>query len=229
MFTDSILVKTLIGIAYGVFLGIITIPLSKKLILNRVEDPVKTAPLNKTAFRLMSVVVGVVASVAVALTAEDTASFIRNLLILVPVSSIAVVDSLIRKIPNSLLVVMIVIQVPYITYTCIAQESPETLFTAFLGFIIGFASCAVPSKKLPIGSGDTKYCAIIGGTIYLTLFMQSVILMGLIGLIILAYLKISKKGGVKTMIPMGPLISLSSVISLCFPLLPKLIGEMGIK
>ena len=228
MFTDSVLVKVLIGIAYGVLLTTVTIPLSKKLTLNRTEDPVKAAPLNKTAFKIASLLVGVLASVGVALTAEDTASFIRNLLILVPMFSIAIVDSLIRKIPNSLLLTMIVIQLPYITYSCIVSKSPETLFMAVVGFIIGFASCVVPSKKLPIGSGDTKYCALIGGTLYLTLYMQSIILMGLIGLIILAYLKLSKKGGVKTLIPMGPLISLSSVISICFPLLPKLIGEIGI-
>ena len=223
MFTDSILVKVLIGIVYGVLLGAITVPLSKKLTLNRSEDPVKAAPLNKSLFKILSIAVGIIASVAVSLTAEDTASFIRNLLILIPMFSIAVVDALI---PNSLLLVMIIIQVPYITYTCVIEKSPEPLFLAFVGFIIGFASCAVPSKKLPIGSGDTKYCALIGGTLGLTLYMQSVILMGLIGLVVLVYLKASKKGGVKTMIPMGPLISLSSVISICFPILLSLIGNI---
>lgn len=226
MFTDSVLVKVLIGIVYGTLLGAVTVPLSKKLTLNRSEDPVKAAPLNKSLFKILSIAVGIIASVAVSFTAEDTASFIRNLLILIPMFSIAVVDALIRKIPNSLLLVMIIIQVPYITYTCVIEKSPEPLFLAFVGFIIGFASCAVPSKKLPIGSGDTKYCAMIGGTLGLTLYMQSVILMGLIGLVVLVYLKVSKKGGVKTMIPMGPLISLSSVISICFPILLKLIGNI---
>lgn len=226
MFTDSVLVKVLIGIAYGAVLGLVTVPLSKKLTLNRTEDPVKAAPLNKSLFKILAVVVGIAVSVMVALTAEDTASFIRNLLILVPMASIAVVDALIRKIPNSLLLTMIIIQVPYIVYDCIAVKSPEPLFLAFVGFIIGFASCAVPSKKLPIGSGDTKYCALIGGTLGLTLYMQSIILMGLIGLVILIYLKVSKKGGVKTMIPMGPLISFSSVISICFPVLFNLVGDI---
>ena len=103
MFTDSVLVKVLIGIVYGTLLGAITVPLSKKLTLNRSEDPVKAAPLNKSLFKILSIAVGIIASVAVSLTAEDTASFIRNLLILIPMFSIAVVDALIRKIPNSLL------------------------------------------------------------------------------------------------------------------------------
>lgn len=228
MFTNSILIKIIIGVIYGLVLGIITPILSKKLTLSRTEDPVKAAPIDKMIFKAGSVGIGILASVAVMLTSTDTALAIRNLLLLIPIASIAVVDALVRKIPNPLLLYMLIVQAVHITYQCVVDASPELLMKAFIGFIIGFAACAVPSRRLPIGSGDTKYSAIIGGAIYVVTYMQSILLMGLIAVGILIYLKATKKGGVKTMIPMGPLISISTVISICFPLLEKAIGEIGI-
>ena len=50
MFTDSILIKLLIGAAYGIFLGVVTIIVSKKLTLKRTDDPVKAAPIDTTLF-----------------------------------------------------------------------------------------------------------------------------------------------------------------------------------
>ena len=46
MFTSSILIKILIGVAWGVVLGVVTIFASKKLTLKRTDDPVKAAPID---------------------------------------------------------------------------------------------------------------------------------------------------------------------------------------
>ena len=62
MFTDSILIKLLIGVVYGIFLGVVTISVSKKLTLKRTDDPVKAAPIDTTLFKIMAVVVGIIAS-----------------------------------------------------------------------------------------------------------------------------------------------------------------------
>ena len=229
MFTDSILIKILIGVAWGIILGVVTIFASKKLTLKRTEDPVKAAPIDTPIFKVMSIVVGIVASVAVMLTATDTALAVRNELLLIPIASIAVVDSLVRKIPNPLLLLMIVIQAVYLTYYCITQKDVSILLTAGFGFFIGFASCAFTTLlKVPVGAGDTKYCACLGLCIYFTSFLQSMVLVGLTAVVCLIYLKATKKGGLKTMIPLGPLISLGSVISLCFPFIEKIVGQIEI-
>ena len=122
MFTDSILIKLLIGAAYGIFLGVVTIIVSKKLTLKRTDDPVKAAPIDTTLFKIMAVVVGIIASVAVMLTSTDTALAIRNELLLIPIASIAVVDSLVRKIPNPLLLYMIIVQVIYLVYYSVTND-----------------------------------------------------------------------------------------------------------
>lgn len=229
MFTDSILIKILIGAGWGLIIGVVTIFLSKKLTLKRTEDPVKAAPIDTPLFKVMSIVVAVVASVAVMLTSTDTALAIRNELLLIPIASIAVVDSLVRKIPNPLLLLMIIIQAVYLTYYCIAEKNVTILLTAGFGFFIGFASCAFTTLlKVPVGAGDTKYCAVLGLCIYFTAFLQSMVLVGLLAIVCLIYLKATKKGGIKTMIPLGPLISLSSVISICFPFIENMVGQIEI-
>ena len=226
MFTDSILIKLLIGAVYGIFLGVVTIIVSKKLTLKRTDDPVKAAPIDTTLFKIMAVVVGIIASVAVMLTSTDTALAIRNELLLIPIASIAVVDSLVRKIPNPLLLYMIIVQVVYLVYYSVTND-PQILLTAGFGFFVGFASCAFTTLlKVPVGNGDTKYCAVLGMCIYLQSFLQSMVLVGLIAIICLIYLKATKKGGIKTMIPLGPLISLATVISICFPYLPNFLAKL---
>lgn len=228
MFTSSILIKILIGVAWGIILGVVTIFASKKLTLKRTEDPVKAAPIDTPLFKVMSIVVGIIASVAVMLTATDTALVIRNELLLIPIASIAVVDSLVRKIPNPLLLLMIIIQAVYLTYYSITNDV-SILLTAGFGFFIGFASCAFTTLlKVPVGAGDTKYCACLGLCIYFQLFLQSMVIVGLLAVVCLIYLKVTKKGGIKTLIPLGPLISLASVISLCFPFLEKIVGQIEI-
>lgn len=222
MHNIDLLVKIAVGVAYGIILGIVTIPLSKKLTLKRTEDPVKAAPIDRPIFKIGMVVLGMAASVGVVLTSADIAILIRNLALLVPIASIAVVDALVRKIPNPLLLAMIIIQIVYLTYTGVSTHDFQIFLTAILGFVIGFAACTLPSVlKIPVGSGDIKYSAVIGLCIYFSGYIQAMVLMGVVAIICLLYLKISKKGGLKTMIPMGPLISIGTVITMCFSFVEK--------
>ena len=226
MFTNDIVVKILVGIVFGLFLGLVTIFLSKKLTLNRTEDPVKAAPIDTPLFKVMSFVVGVGVSVAVVFTAGDTAMVIRNLALLVPIASISVVDSLVRKIPNSLLLSMIVIQAIYLAYYSVSNHTTQLLIAAGFGFFIGFAACTLPGVlKIPVGAGDIKYSGVIGLCIFFAGYLQAMVLMGLIAVGCLIVLKATKKGGLKTMIPMGPLISAGTVITMCYPILESFIGK----
>lgn len=223
MLTNPTFIKVVIGVAYGIILGIISIPLSKRLTLRRTEDPVKAAVLDKTGFKIASVLVGIAASVGITLTTPDTAEMIRNLALLIPIASIAIVDSLVRKIPNPLLLVMIIIQFVYLTYSSVSSHDFQIFLTAILGFVIGFAACTVPSiLRIPVGSGDIKYSAVIGLCIYFSGYIQAMVIMGITAVICLLYLKISKKGGLKTLIPMGPLISIGTVITMCYPFIEKI-------
>lgn len=111
-----IFIKVLVGILFGVAFGLISVPLSKKLILSRSEDPGDVIVLRKKSTYILTALAGAVSAVGFILTADDETVLIRNLALLLPMLAIAIVDSLIRKIPNSLLLVMIITQAAYIAY-----------------------------------------------------------------------------------------------------------------
>ena len=98
----NIIIKALIGILFGVALGLAAVPLAKRLILSRSEDPGDIIVLRKKSTYILTALAAAVASVGLVLTADDEIALIRNLVLLLPMLTIAIVDSLIRKIPNSL-------------------------------------------------------------------------------------------------------------------------------
>lgn len=217
---DTFLIKILVAVVYGVALGIVSVPLSKKLTLSRTDDPAKAAPLNKLSIKVLAIVLGVVSSLAIIFTVSDIDLVVRDFALLIPILSISLVDSLVRKIPNPLLLSMIIIELVYAAYHCVSTKSVEILPSIFIGFFIGMAVCYVPSMlKIPMGAGDIKYCAVIGLCVSAGGYFQAMILMGLLMALFLGYLKITKKGGLKTLVPMGPFLSAGTVVSMCFSIL----------
>ena len=196
-----IFIKVLVGILFGVALGLISVPLSKKLILSRSEDPGDVIVLRKKSTYILTALAGAVSAVGFILTADDETVLIRNLALLLPMLAIAIVDSLIRKIPNSLLLVMIITQAAYIAYVCITSHTTYAL----------------------INAGNVKYSAVIGMIMYIGCYLQVMMIVGILVLAVYIILKATKRGGMKTLIPMGPFISASTVISMCFPVLNSLV------
>ncbi len=209
--------KIIVSIIYGIALGIVTIPLSKKLTLSRTEDPAEAAPLNKTSIKILSLVLALAATFGITFTADSPDLYIRNLLLLIPIFSLSFVDALVRKIPNSCLLSMLVVEVGYVIYHCISTKSMEILPSIFMGFFVGMVVCLIPSiLKIPMGAGDIKYSGVIGICIYATGYFQSMVIMAILVAIAYLYLKITKKGDMKTQIPMGPFLSAGTVITMCF-------------
>lgn len=226
---QQILVKILIGVVYGLVITALTIPVSKKLILSRSEDPGDTILLKNKLLIASLAFAGVLSSVGLVLTVDGTALLIRDLILLVPIMSIALVDSLIRKIPNPLLLLMIVIQAVYAVYISITEQSTQLLVMSFIGAFVGLLGCTAPSLlRIPVGAGDIKYSGVIGLCIYFGGYLQAMVIMGVLALAAYIVLKLTKKGDMKTMIPMGPFLSAGSVISMCFPLIDSLVSEVGI-
>lgn len=223
-----LILKLAVGIVYGLVVGVLSIPLSKKLILKRSDDPGDTIVLNSKIPQIGIICAGFVSGICLAVTADDWALMVRNLLLLLPMLSIAIVDGLIRKIPNPLLLAMIAVQVVYVTYYCIANDTTQLLVSAGFGLFIGFLCCTVPSiLRIPVGAGDIKYSAVIGLCIYFVNYMQAMIIMGVLAIVAFVFLKVTRKGGMKTLIPMGPFLSIGAVISMCFPLLESLLAKVS--
>ena len=213
----SVLFKVIIFVVYGIILGTVTVPLSKKLAMSRTEDPGKLAPLTTVKFKVMSVVLGLGASAGLVFTAKSADLLIRNLVLLIPIFSISYVDALVRKIPNPLLISMLAVDAIYITYYSIANKTAGLLPKVFIGVFVGMLVSFIPSLlKIPMGAGDIKYTAVIGFTIYATGYFQSMILMSIFVALFYVYLKITKKGGMKTQVPMGPFLSIGVVVTMCY-------------
>ncbi|MBR3148931.1 MAG: prepilin peptidase [Eubacterium sp.] len=213
----SIVFKIIITVVYGIVLGFVTIPLSKKLALSRTEDPAEVAPLNKTGIKILSLVFGLAAAAGLTFTADAVDLYIRNLLLLIPIFCLSFVDALVRKIPNSCLVSMLVVEAVYVTYHCISTKSVEIIPSIFVGFFIGMIVCFIPSLlKIPMGAGDIKYSGVIGICIFATGYFQAMVIMAILVALFYVYLKLTKKGGMKTQVPMGPFLSTGTVITMCF-------------
>lgn len=210
-------IKILVAVIYGIILGLITIPLSRRLILNRTEDSCSADVLKKIPVWLLSAALGAGASAAVMLTSETTALAVRNLLLLIPIFSISCVDAVIRRIPNPLLITMLVIQLVYAVYYCATEKSAELVGTMLIGGIVSMVVCIIPSVlRIPMGAGDIKYSGVIGLTLYSFGYFQSMVFMAVFVAIYFVYLKLKGKGDLKTQIPMGPFLSMGTVISMCF-------------
>ncbi len=217
---------------YGIILGLVTIPLSKKLTLSRTDDPGMAAPLNKTSVKILAVVLGLIAAAGIVFTAKSYSLMIRDLLLLVPIFSISFVDALVRKIPNPLLLTMLGIDIVSLIYECIklddSDEVLDLIFKPILGVALGMVVCIIPSLlKIPMGAGDVKYSGVIGFTVYAFGYFQAMILMAVLVALFWVYLKISKKGDVKTQIPMGPFLSIGTIITMCFSL-TQIVGEVSL-
>ncbi|MBQ7740248.1 MAG: prepilin peptidase [Eubacterium sp.] len=213
------IIKALIAIVYGIILGIVTVPLSKKLASSRTEDPGVLAPLNKAYIKAGAVILGIGASLGLMFTAKDYALLIRNLAFLIPIFALSFVDAYVRKIPNSCLLSIMIGQVVYIIYNCITTKSPDIIPKVVFGFIFGMGVCLIPGiLKIPMGAGDIKYSAVIGFTLYLLGYFESMVIMAILIALTYLYLKLTKKGGMKTLLPMGPFLSVGVVISMCVPL-----------
>ena len=132
--------------------------------------------------------------------ADDEIALIRNLVLLLPMLTIAIVDSLIRKIPNSLLLSMIVVQAAYVIYQCVTTHTNYTLLNAGIGFFLGFVAFTIPTLlKVPVGAGDVKYSAVVGLIMYMGCYLQTMATVGILVLLVFVFLKITKRGGMKTL------------------------------
>lgn len=221
---NSLFFKLAVAVVYGLVVGGTAFPLSKKLASSRTDDPSKLAPLLKASVRALVIVLAVGASTGVTLIADmsdavGVGEWIRNLILLIPIFNISVIDSLVRKIPNPLLLVMIVVEAVYITYASIKTAELTMLLGAVIGFVVGTVTCLIPSLlRIPMGAGDIKYNAVLGMCLGAVNYLFAMFFMAFSVSIAFVYLKLSKKGGMKTLIPMGPFISLGAVVAICLPL-----------
>lgn len=139
---------------------------------------------------------------------------LEMLLVFLIITCLSAVDQSIRKIPNELLVALLMLKIAVMTL----QGNSGDMKLALIGMVFGFAIFAAPSLlKIGIGSGDIKYGAVAGFYLGIYGVLQSVAIMSIVLGIYSLYLYIAKRGDLKTKVPMGPSFSLGFFSAVLFP------------
>lgn len=134
--------------------------------------------------------------------------------------NIAAVDILLRRIPNAILLGMIVIQICDIAVRQIGGDNAaDLLINSIVGFTIGYAVFRIPASfKLSVGNGDIKFSAVIGFTLGARDYMTAMLVMAVVLLAFYIYLKVTKTGNMKTKAPMGPFLAVGTYVAMLIPL-----------
>ncbi len=156
------------------------------------------------------------------LFSDNIVSLIYSIIFISCSINIVFIDLAIRRIPNELLLTMLIVSLAkFIAEPLIYEGSiKQNLILAVVGIICGFVLFSLPQKLgRYIGAGDIKLSAVIGFSLGVVGYLQAMIIMALIMLVYLVILLVTKKGNMKSFAPMGPALCVGSIISLLFPIL----------
>lgn len=156
------------------------------------------------------------------LFSDNIASLIYSIIFISCSINIVFIDLAIRRIPNELLLTMLIASLAkFIAEPLIYEGSiKQNLILAVVGIVCGFVLFSLPQKLgRYIGAGDIKLSAVIGFSLGVVGYLQAMIIMALIMLVYLVILLVTKKGNLKSFAPMGPALCVGSIISLLFPIL----------
>lgn len=222
-------VTLLTEIIFGGFLGIVAglafQQISAFQIKRRTDETAKIETVNNPVVVVLWVVISALLFGLIYYLEKDPAKRVEKILYISIAISIAVVDMDIKKIPNFSVLALLIIKVVSMVYAIVkGGEVVNIIFPAVIGLAVGFFLYQIPMLfHIPIGTGDVKYCGAIGFCLGIFSFIQAALIMAIALLLYLLYLVSTKKGSIKTAVPMGPYLSLGVVITILYPILDKFI------
>ncbi len=215
-------------IIYGGALGLLAALAFNRIavfqIKQRTDETSKIEAVKNTAAIVIWVLLSGILFAAVFAIIKDTPARIEAVAYISIAISIGVVDLDIKKIPNSSVLALLLIRTGFLIYS-IATGAPlkETLIPSLAGLAGGFILYQLPMFfGIPIGTGDVKYSAAIGYCLGAFGYLQAALIMAAGLVIYLIYLVATKKGSLKTAVPMGPYLSLGVVFTVLFPMFGEL-------
>lgn len=214
------MVETIYGGALGTLAALAFNRIAIFQIKKRTQEASKIEAVKNTAVIVAWVVLSGVLFAVSFLRYSETAARLEAVAYISVAIAIGIVDLDIKKIPNSSVLTLLIIRTVAIVYA-IATGVPvkETLIPSLIGLAAGFILYQLPMLVgVPIGTGDVKYSAAIGYCLGVFGFLQASLIMAAGLIIFLIYLVATKKGSLKTSVPMGPYLSLGAVITVLFPL-----------
>ena len=204
-----------VSILMGGALGEAARRVSRRLIANRIGQLMEPPSLNGQWGSLQWILSGALGCGAIAFWCADPVKGVETAMIFLVLVSISAVDDSIRKIPNELLLMLLILKLGAVA----ASGSLAPLLPALAGMVVGAVVFIIPSKLgIFIGWGDIKMAAAAGFCLGVVGVLQAVLVMGAIIALYSLYLIITKSGGMKTKVAIGPPLSLGMMVSLLLPL-----------
>ena len=218
----------MIETVYGGLLGILSALafnlISISQIKRRTDENAKIEAVKNTAVIVTWVILSGALFAAVYALFEDTAVRLEAAAYISIAISIGVVDLDIKKIPNSSVLSLMIIRTAAIVYAiATGAEIKQTLIPSLIGLAAGFILYQLPMLiGIPIGTGDVKYSSAIGYCLGAFGYLQAALIMAAGLVVYLIYLVATKKGSLKTAVPMGPYLSLGVVVTVLYPVFGEL-------
>jgi prepilin signal peptidase PulO-like enzyme (type II secretory pathway) len=134
---------------------------------------------------------------------------------------VSAIDILMRKIPNTALLAMLLVELINISLLILlfSRDSVETIFRALFGAVIAYAIFTFPAMfKLNVGAGDIKYSVVLGFILGFGNYFEAMAVMAFANIMLYIYLKLFKRGNLKTAAPMGPFLSTGAMVALLAPI-----------
>ncbi len=218
----------MIEIIYGGLLGILAALAFNRIaifqIKRRTDESAKAEAVSTPAVIVAWVILSGLLFAAAFAIFKDTATRLEAVAYISVAISIGVVDLDIKKIPNSSVLALLIIRTVSIIYA-LATGVPfqKVLLPSLVGLAAGFILYQLPMFfGIPIGTGDVKYSAAIGYCLGAFGYLQAALIMAAGLIVYLIYLLATKKGSLKTAVPMGPYLSLGVIVTVLYPVFGEL-------
>lgn len=222
----------MIEVVYGGMLGILAALAFNRIsifqIKRRTDENAKIEAVKNTAVIVAWVLISGILFAAAFAVFKDTAARLEAVAYISIAISIGVVDLDIKKIPNSSVLSLMIIRTAALIYaTATGVPLKQTVIPSLIGLAAGFILYQLPMLiGIPIGTGDVKYSAAIGYCLGAFGYLQAALIMAAGLVVYLIYLVATKKGSLKTAVPMGPYLSLGVVVTILYPVFGELSNEI---
>lgn len=213
----------IILVIIGGILGGLTPLLARKMIMRRSETPAGKL-LDGTFSHIIWIIVGMLIGFGIGWLKVDWIRKSELMLLVFILLNLSLVDSKIRKIPNLLLLALVVLRLAALTYGTVTGEmNGNDWLLSGVGALAGWLVFMVPGMfGLSVGWGDVKFAAVSGFYLKVIGMVQAMLVMSLIILIYGLALIITKKGNFKTAVAYGPALSGGIIFTTLLPLAEQL-------
>lgn len=201
--------------ALGAAAGFLALLISRKLIASRMGQLPPSPLVSRRFTPLAWCALSSAGYAVICLAADGPLEAAESAAVLTLCLCVGAVDWVSKKIPNPLLLALIVSKAAFLAVRHDMSEVRGSLW----GFAAAAVIFAIPAFfRIGVGAGDIKLAAVTGLYLGIVGFLQAMIIMAVLITFYGVYLKIRKRGGFRTKTAMGPYLAFGLICTLVFPI-----------